>query len=226
MKTPFYFLSIIVTACLIWLQLPDGPRPVSKYKTEEKKPTRTRKAVNTKDLIPSHILTDETGHLFDFPTVQVIQKKDGGLIYFGGQLSPLKQKKFLISHNIDKVLRANGNSAKDNGGVSIDREEAITAAASIKLKKDIDFTRFDAHAGHKQNYGYLGSLDFVFNQFDSNENIYIHCLHGRHRSIYPVAAYLKKVKGLEEEEIIRLLNWEAIVADETYKKYVLTAFGG
>lgn len=133
----------------------------------------------------------------------------------GGQPTADQLDSLLATGYIRTVIRLNGDG-KDAGPLSVKAEKAICN------RHGVTFVRMDAHAGYQDGIGYTKTIREAL-PYLYQEDVFIHCLHGYHRTGAVIGAYLSE-KGWDEDDIIEHNGWKKLAQyPGQYYKYLETA---
>lgn len=133
--------------------------------------------------------------------------------YRSGQLSLPQLERLLQSGQIKRVLRLNGGSGRDQGGVSHEEERALCRQYGARFEYlNLDYYDLSTALGQQRLQEAVRMLQ--------QGNTYVHCRHGIHRAGLVVGMFMAQ-RGHTWEEILAHNRWQELaVRPGRYVRYV------
>lgn len=135
----------------------------------------------------------------------------GNNIYRSNQPNLKQLKEFLLTHDVQTVIRMNN---EEGTGVSIESERRLVESMGK------NFLWVNAHLGYKKGMGYTESIDLIYPILENGE-VLVHCTAGKDRTGYIIGYYLLNTLKWTKNEV-----WDYTIQHNDWEKFISEGRGG
>lgn len=135
----------------------------------------------------------------------------GNNIYRSNQPNLKQLKEFLLTHDVQTVIRMNN---EEGTGVSIESERRLVESMGK------NFLWVNAHLGYQKGKGYTESIDLIYPILE-NGKVLVHCTAGKDRTGYIIGYYLLNTLKWTKNEV-----WDYTIQHNDWEKFISEGRGG